>query len=110
MSADKNANYSVHCDPATGLCTAKLKVFVGRAYKISEERQGPMISERLKSAGDGAEYLGYGLHIETRQVDDVKRTILFVASTAAKDRYGDTIEQNGWDMAAYLRNPVILFG
>ena len=75
--------------------------------RIPAERQSNEIAKRVK---DGAQYLGYGMNIETRQVDQATRTILFVASTSAVDRYGDTIHQDGWDMKAYLRNPVILFG
>ena len=32
----------------------------------------------------------------------------FVASTSKPDRYGDVIDQRGWNLAAYKRNPVIL--
>ena len=32
----------------------------------------------------------------------------FVASTSKPDRYGDVIDQRGWSLAAYKRNPVIL--
>ena len=36
-------------------------------------------------------------------------TLSFIASTAAPDRYGDIIEQSGWQLASYRKNPVILF-
>lgn len=35
--------------------------------------------------------------------------VSFVASSAAPDRYGDTIDQTGWDTASYERNPVLLW-
>lgn len=33
----------------------------------------------------------------------------FIASTAAVDRQGDVIDQGGWDIASYLKNPVMLW-
>lgn len=36
-------------------------------------------------------------------------SVSFVASTATADRYGDTIDQAGWDTAAYEKNPVLLW-
>ena len=32
----------------------------------------------------------------------------FVVSTAQVDRAGDQIDQNGWDLEGYTRNPVVL--
>ncbi len=37
------------------------------------------------------------------------KPIKFVASTANPDRYGDVVDQKGWDLRAYNRNPVVLF-
>lgn len=37
------------------------------------------------------------------------KPIKFVASTATPDRYGDIVDQKGWDLSAYNRNPVVLF-
>ena len=34
--------------------------------------------------------------------------ITFVASTANPDRYGDVVDQKGWNLKAYERNPVVL--
>ena len=114
MATNPNPAYTVKCDPVTGICTAKLKIHpAGRAYEIPAERRGKIVEDRLKSAGkDGvsAEYLGLGLNIETREVDEARRTILFVCSTAAIDRYGDIIRQDGWQLDNYLRNPVVLWG
>ncbi len=36
------------------------------------------------------------------------KAITFVASTANPDRYGDIVDQAGWDLKAYERNPIIL--
>jgi Phage head maturation protease len=37
------------------------------------------------------------------------RRIRVIASTAREDREGDIIEVGGWDLAAFRRNPVVLF-
>lgn len=50
-----------------------------------------------------------GLITEMRSVDDVNRTIDFVASTESRDRYGDSIKVSGWKTDNYMRNPVFLF-
>mgnify|MGYP001167795854 CR=1 FL=1 len=34
--------------------------------------------------------------------------VSFVASTATPDRYGDIIDQKGWDLENYKKNPVVL--
>ena len=36
------------------------------------------------------------------------RQIKFTVSTAAQDRDGDVIQQDGWDLSNYIRNPVVL--
>jgi len=46
---------------------------------------------------------------QLRGVDEQKRTIEFVASTEATDRYGDIIRVAGWKTEHYLRNPVFLW-
>ena len=35
-------------------------------------------------------------------------TVSFVASTASPDRYSDVIDQKGWNLSAYNKNPVVL--
>lgn len=45
----------------------------------------------------------------TRSVDTKARTIEFVASTSAVDRYGDSIDQSGWDTKNFERNPIFLW-
>tara|TARA_Y100000592_G_scaffold22271_2_gene34564 strand:- start:23875 stop:24783 length:909 start_codon:yes stop_codon:yes gene_type:complete len=47
--------------------------------------------------------------IVTRAAKKGEREIVsFVASTASPDRYGDVINQRGWSLAKFQRNPVIL--
>jgi len=46
---------------------------------------------------------------DMRAVDEAKRSIDFVASTEAPDRYRDIIRVAGWRLDNYKRNPVFLF-
>lgn len=34
----------------------------------------------------------------------------FIASDETPDRYGDIVRANGWELANYKRNPIVLFG
>lgn len=46
---------------------------------------------------------------DIRTLNEDDRTIEFVASTEAVDRYGDVIRVKGWKLDAYRKNPVFLF-
>lgn len=46
---------------------------------------------------------------ETRRIAGGNR-LTFVLSDATVDRYGDTIDPNGWDLRAFKSNPIALFG
>ena len=39
-----------------------------------------------------------------------KRTLRFIASDETPDRMGDVIQVNGWNLASYKKNPVVLWG
>lgn len=43
----------------------------------------------------------------TSSFNDEERTFVAIASTPVVDRYGDTIDQEGWDLENFLKNPVI---
>src|SRR6266487_1822719 len=47
---------------------------------------------------------------EIRQVGDDPRALQFVISSPAVDRDSDTINENGWELGNYRKNPVTLFG
>jgi len=47
---------------------------------------------------------------QIRSLDEKRRTITFVASTEAVDRYGDIIRVAGWKLDNYRKNPVVLWG
>jgi HK97 family phage prohead protease len=46
--------------------------------------------------------------VVTRKATRSKQKISFVASTDRADRYGDVINQSGWNLDAYRRNPILL--
>ena len=46
--------------------------------------------------------------VVTRKATRSKNKISFVASTDRADRYGDVINQSGWNLDAYRSNPIIL--
>ena len=47
---------------------------------------------------------------QLKSINDEDRTIEFVGSTAAVDRYGDSIIQAGWELKNFLQNPVVPWG
>jgi len=54
---------------------------------------------------------GHTMHFKNFQAKQTTqdKPIKFVASTANPDRYGDVVDQKGWDLRAYNRNPIVLF-
>lgn len=50
------------------------------------------------------------LPAQLRAVNDMQRTITFVASSEATDRYGDIVRVAGWNLSNYVKNPVFLWG
>lgn len=50
------------------------------------------------------------LDASVKSVDEKTRTVKFVGSDETVDRYGDVIKADGWDLKAYKKNPVFLWG
>ncbi|APT75052.1 hypothetical protein LN42_00560 [Marinitoga sp. 1137] len=50
------------------------------------------------------------LPIQIKEVNEIERSFWAVASTETVDRYGDIVEQNGWEFDNFLKNPVIPWG
>jgi len=46
--------------------------------------------------------------VEVKEINKEKYTLTMIASSQNVDRQGDTILQDGWDLKAYKKNPVIL--
>lgn len=60
---------------------------------------------------DGGEVrIARAMHAEIKSVDGSPREFDFTISTASVDRYGDTVSVTGWDLKAFRRNPVVLWG
>lgn len=62
-------------------------------------------------AGKDAEtIIRTSIPFSTKAVNDDERTIEFIGSTATQDRYGDVIDQTGWELGNFVKNPVIPWG
>lgn len=48
------------------------------------------------------------LPVEVKSIDKEAGTLEAIFSTADVDRHGDTVQQDGWDLKNFKRNPVIL--
>jgi len=62
----------------------------------------------IKSLEDGSS-LSKRLETAVRGYDDEKRIISFIFSTNSEDRKGDTINNNGWVLDDFNKNPVFLW-
>jgi HK97 family phage prohead protease len=65
--------------------------------KTSDEK--PLVEVRLRGSFD----------TEVKAADDGSRKLSFTISTASVDRMGDTIAVDGWKLASYKKNPVVLW-
>lgn len=105
--------YQVLCDASSGLCRAKLKVGIHRAYPVSHKLLGGSLahlaSQPVKVGDETAPYFGLGSVAEICDINRKKKTVTFIASTGSQDRMGDIIEQDGWNLKNYRKNPVHLF-
>lgn len=48
--------------------------------------------------------------LKAKAVDRENFRIFFILSSGAVDRHGEVIDQNGWKLENYLKNPVVLWG
>ena len=48
-------------------------------------------------------------NIQIKGVDESKNQIRAVFSTGAVDRHGEIVDQKGWDLTEFKKNPVVLF-
>jgi HK97 family phage prohead protease len=58
-------------------------------------KEGTLLNKRLETA--------------VKSYDDEKRVISFIFSTPNKDRKGDTINNKGWEVEDFNKNPVFLW-
>ena len=71
------------------------------AAKAAEAANTPLVDPRVRSSFD--------TEIKAAE-EEGSRTLLFTISTSSVDRMGDTIDQKGWKLDNYRKNPVVLFG
>jgi len=69
---------------------------------MSVQRLAQQVGERRVSE--------HSLSIERDTSAPSNRRVRFVASDESVDRYGDIIRASGWQLDAYRKNPVLLFG
>lgn len=67
-----------------------------------------MVRQQGKAAAPGL-LLRKSMPVTIESVDGDRRK-LFTISTAGVDRDNDTIALDGWDLKAYMKNPVVLWG
>lgn len=72
---------------------------------------GEFARRQLKDCEDtgASPVLRRDFHTEVKAVAEDERSLDFVISTAAVDRYGDTVAVDGWKVAAFRKNPVVLW-
>jgi hypothetical protein len=70
------------------------------------------VEQHLEELKDGqkADMIRTVIPFQLKSLNDEDRTIEFVGSTKTEDRYGDVIEQAGWELGNFLKNPVIPWG
>lgn len=66
-----------------------------RAFLLTEKAQGGLTDEQIEKA------------VDETSAEEV--SFAFTLSTKSPDRQGDTIDQAGWDLANYRKNPVVLW-
>ena len=66
------------------------------------------LNDRLIQLHNGAQGLRSGMTTECKAVDGTDAPVMdFIGSSGAVDRYNEVIEQSGWDLTYFRRNPVI---
>lgn len=73
---------------------------------LKELRAAGRLVERTLPDGSKVELMEKQAYIAS--FDPESRTVEVVASDETVDRWGDVIEVNGWELANYRRNPVVL--
>ena len=46
---------------------------------------------------------------KVKEINEEENSIRFIFSTDDEDRHGEIVDQKGWDLNEYLKNPVVLF-
>jgi HK97 family phage prohead protease len=79
------------------------------SFQVKRERMSDALAAVVEKS-EHRQYLALGLDAVTRMVSAESRSMEFIASTDSVDRYGDVIEQDGWNLGNFQKNPVFLWG
>lgn len=77
-------------------------VSLEKFHELAKSGQVPEDTGIVQAIPDAVEFVSRGSA-------DSERDMVFTISTASVDRVGDSINQDGWDLAAYKKNPVVLW-
>ncbi len=77
---------------------------------IEEFRQAAKPQEGLAALDTTDVQVRASLDTEVKAGEGDSRTLTFTISSGSVDRMGDTILASGWQLGAYRRNPVVLWG
>ena len=87
----------------------KIQKSAHTAFPVKHKLIGEAFKNLLEKS-EGRKYMALGLDAITRSINNESRTLEFVASTEAIDRYGDSVQQDGWNLDNFQKNPVFLWG
>jgi HK97 family phage prohead protease len=77
-------------------------------YQLEQLRKAGRIVRRALADGREVEQVEKTFRAEIRALDVDAREVEVVASDGTKDRYGDTINPDGWELGNYRKNPIFL--
>lgn len=86
------------------------ELFDAAKKKLGKESFQESFGDRLVTLCDGRLGLRGAIHCEVRQPGDMPDDMPmmdFIASDNSVDRYGESIDQNGWQLDNFRKNPVV---
>ena len=99
--------------PATGATNGRMALLEALTAYRRGIREAPVVCKwgigtgtAVASTQPSLQPLSQG---ERGYVNDVAGPLVFVASTGEVDRHGDTVAPEGWRLAGYRENPVVLW-
>jgi HK97 family phage prohead protease len=107
---DPDRNRLVGPPPLHHYCRCVVAVERGKA--LEEEEEPMLTADEEKRALLAPEEKSLGMIAQAlhfKAIDEKTRTVDFVASTDVVDAHEEIVDQGSWDLADYLKNPVVLF-
>jgi HK97 family phage prohead protease len=75
---------------------------------VAREHVAKEFGHRAVQLSNGGLGIRGGLAVEVSEVKGAGPTLRFIASDETVDRYNEVIKLNGWDLANYRKNPVVV--